>query len=147
MTRGLLMCDRATGDLAQRFLIWLLDDVEANRLTVNRPRSPLHIVPEGLLLVSPKVFQLFIHHGGIARDTPFGTVQKQFQRQRWHLKAQNGGNIHTYQVVNDRSGPAKRRGRPQRLVHGFVIPPPKDLSGEKSFADLPVNRALTSVHT
>jgi hypothetical protein len=96
----------------------------------------VHFVPEGMLLVSPRIFQEFARRFGpenlrfpwpIVAEKPDVTkwIQRQFLRAGWHLREEKGVNILTYQVVRGDRVVSKLSGvvilDPVRLIN--PVPP------------------------
>lgn len=101
----------AGSDMGRAFVAWLHESLIAGRIQINGPGARVHVVPEGLLLVSPAVFQDF-------GRTEWAQVQKGFQKLKLHRKAGGGANIHSY--MNE--GSSKGGG----LIQGFLIPDPAE---------------------
>jgi len=95
-------------DLGEQFLAWLKVGIDSGRLEINTPRARLHVLPQGLALVSPGIFRDF-------DAERWAHVQKRFQRLKRHRKHPDGTNIWTCQVAKDR-----RRS----LIKVFLIPEP-----------------------
>lgn len=111
---------------ALRFMDWLQAGLASGRLRFNESGALVHFVPEGMLLVSPRVFQEFAKvHGENGRATTAGGhaahpgkgIQRQVLRAGWHLRADKGVNILTYQLV--------RGGRAVSQLSGVVIERPE----------------------
>ena len=86
----------------------------------------MHFVPEGMLLVSPRIFREFATRFGddsngpapAAGDPDVGkSIQRQFLRAGWHRRAEKGVNMLSYQVV--------RGERAVSQLSGVVIPNPE----------------------
>ncbi|MBN2907822.1 MAG: TraI domain-containing protein, partial [Rhodobacteraceae bacterium] len=54
-----------TDDLGARFLAWVRENVHNGALPVNTPEALVHVVSEGVLLVSPALFKTYIEQTGI----------------------------------------------------------------------------------
>lgn len=91
--------DDAKPDEPEAFIAWLRAGVNSGRLQLNQVNSLLHVVPEGLLLVSPKVFKVY---AGDADGRNWEYVQRRFVRRRWHRVHAAGKNIFEYEVKGDR---------------------------------------------
>jgi integrating conjugative element relaxase (TIGR03760 family) len=91
------------------FLEWVREGLRSGRLAMNSPQARIHTVAEGLLLVSPALFQAF-------DSRTWAEVQKRFQKLKLHRKAAQGMNIHTYLASGD--------AKPGGLLNGFLIPNP-----------------------
>lgn len=106
-------------DPGNRFLCWLKAGIASGRLAINAVNARVHVVPEGLLLVSPGIFKDF------DRDN-WSQVQKRFQKLRLHQRTPQATNIWTYQVKGDRKQ-SRINGlliaEPERVL-GLQLPPP-----------------------
>jgi len=112
-------------DTAHRFMAWLQQGLADGTLRVNQAGSLVHFVDEGMLLVSPRIFREFAKRidedGGSTANAPgepdIGkSIQRQVLRAGWHLRADKGVNILTYQVM--------RGNRVASRLSGVVIPNP-----------------------
>ncbi|OOC11254.1 hypothetical protein B1A74_01720 [Thioalkalivibrio halophilus] len=79
-------------------LEWIRRGVADGSLLVNTREARIHVVPEGVLLVSPGIFRDFASATGHA----WNTAQKRFQRLQLHEKSSEGTNIHRYVVRGER---------------------------------------------
>jgi hypothetical protein len=114
-------------DVAIGFMAWLRESVADGTHSFNAPGSLVHFVPEGMLLVSPRIFREFAkwcgergaidpaHAGSVAEIGK--SIQREVLRARWHLRAPNGVNICTYDVI--------RHGRAVSRIAGVVLPNPE----------------------
>lgn len=106
----------APGD---RFLCWLKEGIASGRLAINAVNARVHVVPEGLLLVSPGIFKDFDREN-------WSQVQKRFQKLRLHQRTAQATNIWAYQVKGDRKQ-SRINGlliaEPERAL-GLQLPPP-----------------------
>lgn len=112
-------------DRARRFMAWLQQGLSDGTLRVNQAGALVHFVDEGMLLVSPRIFREFAKRidedGGSTANAPgepdIGkSIQRQVLRAGWHLRADKGVNILTYQVM--------RGNRPASRLSGVVISNP-----------------------
>ncbi len=101
------------------FMIWLREGLQAGTFEINTPDAFLHVVPEGLLMVSPRVFKKYI---GV--DGNWHHIQNRFFRGRFHRRNTDRTNIIRYKVEG------KRRSS---VIKGVLIPDPQRTLG----ADLP----------
>ena len=113
-------------DAAHRFMAWLQQGLVDGTLPVNAAGALIHFVPEGMLLVSPRIFREFATRFGDDRDGPppaaddpdIGkSIQRQFLRAGWHRRAGKGVNMLSYQVM--------RGERAMSQLSGVVIPNPE----------------------
>ncbi len=100
-------------EIAERnaFMRWLRNGLLNHQIPINKPRAYVHTVPEGLLLVSPRAFQVF------ASDD-WKHVQQRFLRLGVHRRWPGGVNFCTYRVRNRR-----------KRLKGVLIDDPVQLFG------------------
>ena len=106
---------------------WLREGVREGRLRINDPAGLLHFVPEGLLLVSPRIFREYAttlareraNAGAEAIDEAdlVKATQRQLLRQDWHLQEAAGNNMIAYLLAEG--------GRPRGQLSGIVIRNPR----------------------
>ncbi|MBU1973152.1 MAG: helicase/relaxase domain-containing protein [Gammaproteobacteria bacterium] len=113
-------------DAAHRFMAWLQQGLADGTLPVNAAGALVHFVPEGMLLVSPRIFREFATRFGDDRDGPAPaagdpdvgkSIQRQFLRAGWHRRAGKGVNMLSYQLM--------RGERAVSQLSGVVIPNPE----------------------
>ena len=108
-------------------MVWLQQGISGGRIRVNEPSALVHGVPEGMLLVSPRIFREFakqcreeiamLRQGVAASETDAGKwVLRQVLRAGWHLQADQGVNMLTYKVM--------RADRAASSLSGVVIKNP-----------------------
>jgi hypothetical protein len=85
-------------DLGEAFLSWLVVGIASKKLDYNNPGTRIHVVPEGVLLVSPGLFQDFAKEPD-ASDGSWDKVQKRFLKLGLHERTANGMNVHRYIVT------------------------------------------------
>ena len=85
-------------DPGEAFLSWLVDGIVSRRLDYNNPGARIHVVPEGVLLVSPGLFQDYVMACDVS-DEPWDKVQKRFLKLGFHERTANGMNVHRYAVT------------------------------------------------
>lgn len=78
------------------FLDWLSDGAAKGYIRINQADARLHVVPEGLLLVSPAIFKDYAR--AINQPATWDRVQGGFCRLGLHRSADDGGNIFHYKV-------------------------------------------------
>ena len=114
-------------DEAQRFMAWLEQGIFGGSIRINEPGALVHGVPDGMLLVSPRIFREFakqcreeialLRPGVTASETDTGKwVLRQVLRAGWHLQVDQGVNMLTYQVM--------RADRAVSSLSGVVIKNP-----------------------
>lgn len=85
----------ATEDAGERFLAWLKRSIENQTVPINTAQAPIHVLPEGLALVSPRIFRDF-------DSANWSHAQKRFQKLKLHRKTSNEENIWTCRIVGNR---------------------------------------------
>lgn len=78
---------------AAKFVEWLRKGIAQGQIPYNEDNAHVHIVPEGVLLVAPGLFQDFVSECGGGR---WETVQQLFIKRKAHVRTQSGDNIHHY---------------------------------------------------
>lgn len=96
----------ATADAGERFVAWLKQSIEDGTVPINMPEARIHVLPEGLALVSPRIFRDF-------DSANWSHAQKRFQKLKLHQKTSNDENIWTCQVDG---------GRKQAILKIILIP-------------------------
>lgn len=105
--------DEDKKDPGQRFVAWLKEIIASGRVETNTVRARIHVLPEGLALVSPGIFRDF-------DSAHWNKAQKRFQKLKLHLKRPDGTNIWTCRVAKDRK---------QSLIKVVLIPEPEKALG------------------
>ena len=105
--------DNAREAPAAKFMEWLRSGIEQGRIPYNERDARVHVVPEGVLLVTPNIFKDFTEACGGGR---WDTVQKLFIKRKQHVKTASGENIHQYVIGS---------GLSKTVLSGFLL---KDLS-------------------
>ena len=82
-------------DIGQRFVEWLTQNIREERVEINTARARLHVLPEGLAMITPGIFRDF-------SPEHWDRAQKRFQKLKLHLKTAQDTNIWTCQVAKDR---------------------------------------------
>ncbi|TAK43651.1 MAG: hypothetical protein EPO27_14580 [Betaproteobacteria bacterium] len=122
-------------EAARRFIDWVRQELSDGALRVNEAGALVHCVQEGMLLVSPRIFREFAKRFG--EDGSRGSanapgepdigksIQRQVLRAGWHLRADKGVNILTYQVMRGDRAVSRLSGvvirNPRRIVN--PVPP------------------------
>jgi len=111
--------DSSHPDLARIFLGWLQQNLRTGKLKINRRDAMVHIVAEGVLLVSPKIFKAFVNDYDALRDDSFAfkqiqnKLEKLMRKNNLGIRTGDGGNIHTYLV----QGPKRKT-----TLNGWLLP-------------------------
>lgn len=110
--------------LAGQFMAWLRQGVQGGVLPVNAPDALVHVVAEGLLLASPRIFREFAKQIG-GSEPLFDAarrVQREVLREGWHLRADRGLSIFCYEKGRYARG---RSDRETTRINGIVIREPQ----------------------
>ncbi|TDR30492.1 MobH family relaxase [Hydromonas duriensis] len=84
-------------ELGLRFINWLQTGLASKEIEINNSNAFVHVVPQGLLLVTPRVFQEFTnnaHHAITDRNSPSAKVQAAFERLKLHKRNKSGVSGH-----------------------------------------------------
>ena len=83
-------------DPVDAFFDWLRDGIKTGVIKTNQPKARVHIVNEGVALMTPGVFQDFSQ----SQDNPsnWTAIQKKVLKKNWHVKDEQGLNVIKYQV-------------------------------------------------
>ena len=105
------LVEDASLDAGRHFLAWLQSDLANRRLAVNSVQARVHVVAEGVLLVSPAIFRDFADR--VPDGDTWEHAQKRFLKLKLHLKRPDGTNVHRYRVTGERH---------QSVIKGILIP-------------------------
>lgn len=117
----------AAPDLAERFMAWIQCGLADGSIRFNDSSAMVHFVEEGMLLVSPKVVQVFVDRFGADGDgrpataeqsRPWARLQREFQRSGLPLRNPEvkGSYLFAYATTNSKS---------DRPVNCYLIPQPE----------------------
>ncbi len=106
-----LPSDKAPTALAVAFMEWVQRGLADGTLPYNEAGAPVHFIPEGMALVSPRIFRDFAVTTGENADA----VQQQVIGAGWHVKASGNSNILHFAVIK-RDG--SRSGKLSAVVIG-----------------------------
>jgi hypothetical protein len=121
-------------EAARRFIGWVQQGLSEGTLRVNEAGALVHFVKEGMLLVSPRIFREFAKRFGedgnrgpanAPGEPDIGKlIQRQVLRAGWHLRADKGINILTFQVMHGDRAVSRLSGVVIRNPARFVNPVP-----------------------
>ncbi len=96
-------------DIAQHFLDWIRHGIRDGKIYTNRSNALIHIVKEGVLIVSPLAFKSFIRSypalldSGKDEDKVTIVIQDRLKKMmtlaNFHRQTEKGLNIHSYRVT------------------------------------------------
>jgi hypothetical protein len=121
-------------EAARRFIGWLQQGLSEGTLRFNEAGALVHFVDEGMLLVSPRIFREFAtrfgENGDCAAPDASGepdngkSIQRELLRAGWHVRADKGVNILTYQLIRGNRAVSRLSGVIIRNPSQFVDPVP-----------------------
>lgn len=89
-------------DIGEYFLNWVKRSIRDKNLRVNQAKAQVHIIPKGVILISPFIIQKFCLKMGFDEITSgkatWKIVQARFHKLKLHIKTENHVNIHKFQV-------------------------------------------------
>jgi hypothetical protein len=119
-------------DLGKHFIGWVREGILDKSILVNRPEAKVHVVAEGVLLVTPIIFQHYLRTFGLLNEgmpinKAFKKIQQVVQKMGLHIKARNGLNVHTYRVEGENKKGANISGYlfPVALFYDHTHEPPE----------------------
>ena len=104
---------RAAAGVEGQFLQWLREGVSAGRLETNTKNARIHRIADGLVLVSPAVFQDFAAQSEIPIE--WKNVQTRVRKLGLHRKTVSGENFHTFLAEGQRKS---------GMLKGMLFPDP-----------------------
>jgi hypothetical protein len=107
--------------IGRQFLNWLVDGLAKHTLDYNNPGTRVHVVEDGVLLVSPALFLDYVEWE--SPSLPWEKIQKAFLKLGLHARAQNGMNIHRYAVKGDHRNTA---------IFGLLIKDASTIFGDRT---------------
>lgn len=81
-----------------QFFDWLQQQIKTNQLTVNRPKARVHVVAEGVILVTPGIFQDFAKSKANTGQLSWNSIQQKVLKKNWHVRDAKGLNVIKYSV-------------------------------------------------
>lgn len=98
-------------EIGTHFMDWVKKSVAAKRLPINKPGAKIHIVQEGVLLISPSIFKQYLmefnlianNTGDKAEMEAVKRVQNKVQKLKLNIRTDGAVkmNIHAYRVAGD----------------------------------------------
>lgn len=126
-------------DAALQFMAWLQQGIADGSIPYNEAGAPVHFVPEGMALVSPRTFRDFATlygddgngavHASCANDKLGAGIQRQVIKARWHVVGAGNSNVHHYTVLGRGGKPVGKLAavvikHPERWVNPVPLPNP-----------------------
>ena len=79
------------------FFEWLQNGIEKGELKINQLRTRIHVVDEGVILITPGIFQDFALSDE-SDKSKWAAIQKKVLKKNWHFRDKQGLNVVKYQV-------------------------------------------------
>lgn len=112
-------------DLPRKMLSWLQRGLVEKTILINNPVALVHILEDGVFLVSPGIFKDFCRVHGLDESCHL-EISRGFDRLKNNIKTDAGMNIHSYWAVGtSRAGKVAGRKIPFSLIYGADYPIPK----------------------
>ncbi|WP_341325875.1 MobH family relaxase [Methylotuvimicrobium sp. KM2] len=86
-----------TDDPADAFFAWLRNGIQNGEIKTNRPKARVHIVDDGVALMTPGIFQDYASAQTDGR-IDWASIQKKVLKKNWHVRDVHGLNVIKYQV-------------------------------------------------
>ncbi len=86
-----------TDDPSDAFFAWLRNGIQSGEIKTNRPKARVHVVDEGVALMTPGIFQDYASAQTNGR-TDWKSIQKKVLKNNWHVRNTQGLNVIKYQV-------------------------------------------------
>lgn len=86
-----------TDDPADAFFAWLRNGIQSGEIKTNRPKARVHVVDEGVALMTPGIFQDYATARTGDRNE-WTAVQKKVLKKNWHVRDAHGLNVIKYRV-------------------------------------------------
>jgi integrating conjugative element relaxase (TIGR03760 family) len=109
----------APSEEAIKFMKWVQAGLASGTMAYNESGAVVHFVKEGMLLVSPKIFQAY---AGKSEEDWMG-IQKRFVKSGWALKAADGKFIWRFQVISGKNATGI-------MLNGMVVANPGEFINE-----------------
>ena len=106
------------------FLHWLMAGIQSGLIKYNRPEARVHVVGEGVLLVSPMIFKDYAEQTGLA---DYLSVQRSFIKLKLHQENSAGMNVYQYVLSGSNSVIAGFLIANPGIVFGTDVPGPNPL--------------------
>lgn len=91
-------------DLGEQFLSWVRAGLADQGIQVNKKTAMVHVLPQGVILLSPAIFKAYLRHYGLAAadeetlTKQYKRVQTRVQKLGQHLRTDKQKNVHTVRV-------------------------------------------------
>ncbi|WP_404360497.1 MobH family relaxase [Methylotuvimicrobium sp. KM1] len=86
-----------TDDPAETFFAWLRNGIQSGEIKTNRPKARVHVVNEGVALMTPGIFQDYAS-AQTNGNTDWASIQKKVLKKNWHVRDAQSLNVIKYRV-------------------------------------------------
>lgn len=90
---------------ALHFLGWVQQGLNSGEMKVNAVDAKVHIIKEGVVLLSPAIFKSYLTHFGLCHasdtDAHYRKLQVRVQKLKKHLYTDTGKNVHRLKAVGE----------------------------------------------
>ena len=104
-------------DIGEYFLQWVKRSVRERKLKVNQAKAQVHIIADGVILISPSIIKKFCLKMDFdvltGKQPTWKMVQANFHKLKQHIKTDNHVNIHKFQVKGEHR---------TSLLNGYLLP-------------------------
>jgi hypothetical protein len=87
-----------SGDPVSQFFDWLRQGVQSNKITVNKAKARVHGVEDGVIVVTPGIFQDFAKDDANTGQLSWNSIQQKVLKKNWHVRDAKGLNVIRYRV-------------------------------------------------
>lgn len=85
-------------DPVSQFFDWIQAGIRKGQLKVNQAKARIHVVDEGIILVTPGIFQDFAQSSANSNDLAWSVIQQKVLKKNWHVRDAKGLNVVKYQI-------------------------------------------------
>ena len=84
-------------DQVTQFFEWIQDGIKKGSLKTNQAKARIHTVDEGVILITPGIFQDFARTKD-EENFNWTAIQQKVLKKNWHVRNDKGLNVVKYQV-------------------------------------------------
>ena len=80
------------------FFEWIKNGIKSGELKTNQPKARIHVVNEGVILITPSIFQDFARSLNEKDTSKWTVIQQKVLKKNWHDRNEKGLNVIKYKV-------------------------------------------------
>jgi len=80
------------------FFEWIKNGIKSGELKTNQPKARIHVVNEGVILITPSIFQDFARSLNEKDTSKWTVIQQKVLKKNWHIRNEKGLNVIKYKV-------------------------------------------------